>query len=517
MSEIKTLPGISGAEHTLCDSVAREQLTTLQDVVDTLNEGGLDIKDEYIAEQVYAWLDEHQYVNKITADKFVQNNDYAVSVMGDTALSYIRYSNQEADTSTEFFYDTSGRYNNWGDKAHETVSGKHGITCSPFVMDLLFGVKYENSKYNNSSNQLEESMLRDIGLIDYFYPPNVGSTYLADYAISNGYAFYPEENLSNVRPGDVLFTTQDAASGNLLGIGHCEVVGYWVNDNRFVVWQAGSVPRINVRTASEYASRVVLCARFPFASASMPLANIVKYNEADVPHTVNNSSEIAVYNLSETIKAYTYYTAIFKLTNTNTIADQYPSIRGNNDNVLTKTYSGATNKPSDDIYRLPFYSPVDINSIKLMMIKADSGVEFGTVNVEWMCVVKGIITSPTNYIPPQYDVIENNSSVLADVTVTTFTPSAGAEYATFGGCYYYKLGTRVHVHIGVSGLTANTTVQNFFTLPSGYRPKSDVIGLGQGDSFTNESKIGIAAASGIIKIRSAATYALIDVDFDAFG
>lgn len=94
----------------------------------------------------------------------------------------------------------------------------------------------------------------------------------------------------------------------------------------------------------------------------------------------------------------------------------------------------------------------------------------------------------------------------------TFTPLVGSVYANYGGCYYYKKGNQVHVHIGMSGLTANSQ-QDVFNLPSGYKPLGDMVFAGTGGlTYTAYAKAAIYA-NGIVRVSSADTYAMVDCLF----
>ena len=113
------------------------------------------------------------------------------------------------------------------------------------------------------------------------------------------------------------------------------------------------------------------------------------------------------------------------------------------------------------------------------------------------------IPSGTNY--------KINGVSISSTSRTTFTPTSGASYSNYGGCYYEKYGNVVHVHVGVSGLTANTAT-NIATLPAGYRPYSTVFAHGTGGSWNNLGYLEVTSA-GVVTVRSAGTYCGADVTF----
>lgn len=99
----------------------------------------------------------------------------------------------------------------------------------------------------------------------------------------------------------------------------------------------------------------------------------------------------------------------------------------------------------------------------------------------------------------------------SDYVKTTFTPTRGSSYSNYGGCYYEKYGRTVHVHLGVSGLTASTSA-TVFTLPSGYRPSSPIYAYGTGGAWDTICYVAIGTG-GAIDVRSHGTYCGADITF----
>lgn len=92
-----------------------------------------------------------------------------------------------------------------------------------------------------------------------------------------------------------------------------------------------------------------------------------------------------------------------------------------------------------------------------------------------------------------------------------FTPTNGSSYSNYGGCWYSKSGDIVEVHVGVSGLTANT-LTTVFTLPEGYRPKSIKCAMGQAGTVNNLSEMQIGTG-GLVRVQSTSAYAMADITF----
>lgn len=104
-----------------------------------------------------------------------------------------------------------------------------------------------------------------------------------------------------------------------------------------------------------------------------------------------------------------------------------------------------------------------------------------------------------------------NGTAIDAYSTTTFTPTSGSSYSNYGGCYYEKYGRLVHVHVGVSGLTTNTST-NIFTLPTGYRPSSPMFAHGTGGSWNTLGYLEISTA-GVVNVRSQGTYCGADAFF----
>lgn len=99
-----------------------------------------------------------------------------------------------------------------------------------------------------------------------------------------------------------------------------------------------------------------------------------------------------------------------------------------------------------------------------------------------------------------------------DIPRQTFSPTAGAAYADFGGCWFAREGKHCHVHVGISGITANTGT-TVYVLPSNMKPPTLVLALGMSD-FLSPARI-IVYANGAVEVLSSTTSALIDIDYYA--
>lgn len=98
-----------------------------------------------------------------------------------------------------------------------------------------------------------------------------------------------------------------------------------------------------------------------------------------------------------------------------------------------------------------------------------------------------------------------------------FTPASGQSQDSYGGCWYGKIGTRVYLHIGMTGLTANAAPVTVFTLPAGYRPIADMVCLGTGGASYTSIAIMFVNTAGVVRVNSQDAYARIDMMFDALS
>lgn len=107
-----------------------------------------------------------------------------------------------------------------------------------------------------------------------------------------------------------------------------------------------------------------------------------------------------------------------------------------------------------------------------------------------------------------------NINILKQTDIKYFTPNNASNYEGYGNCYYYKIGSRVHLHVGVSiSSTSNTLIG---ILPEQYRPITVVSAVGLGLDMSTFSTMQVSQ-NGEINISSSHGYALIDVEYDTLN
>lgn len=84
-----------------------------------------------------------------------------------------------------------------------------------------------------------------------------------------------------------------------------------------------------------------------------------------------------------------------------------------------------------------------------------------------------------------------NSKISDNLTpkiINIIKPNIGYNYDAYGNSYYYMIGSRVHIHIGINRLTENQN-NTITTLPENFRPNSPVASSGISDKIYTHNGI----------------------------
>ena len=145
-----------------------------------------------------------------------------------------------------------------------------------------------------------------------------------------------------------------------------------------------------------------------------------------------------------------------------------------------------------------------------------NGQQWGDNTDYGTCILSGMSGSFGTHIL-RFDntvIAELHRIATGDVVKTDITTlQSGTPYASYGGCYYEVCDNMVHIHIGISGLTAGgTTGTTVFTMPQGLRPSTDHISTGIGADRSKISNIYVND-SGAVSIYSQSTSAMCDIQY----
>jgi hypothetical protein len=278
------------------------------------------------------------------------------------------------------------------------VNGKYEISCSVFVMLILSGIPYKNSKYGGGNNTPNGEGYYNQDLIDFYSDVSGGSQttfkysqHLAEYLYDRGFCYYAEPDFSNVDTGDILFYSnntnplESGDSNRFLGIDHSCIYSHKQNDNTFGVYEVQNEgPVFGKYLISNY--KPVLCARLPRKNGSIRTTNIVTNPKKSFSVT---TSTVRTVTASNGFKANKQYTLVTKITYVNNTPNVYPGLKDQNGINLMSHY-GATKLPDDNIYVLPFSPTSDMQSVTLDTRIATTGLDV-TATCEWCTLYEGLL------------------------------------------------------------------------------------------------------------------------------
>ena len=111
--------------------------------------------------------------------------------------------------------------------------------------------------------------------------------------------------------------------------------------------------------------------------------------------------------------------------------------------------------------------------------------------------------------------LSNTASYLYKPTVTEPTLTNGSNYNH--RTFYYKHGTRVWVYLGVSGLQTSSSYQTLFSLPTGYKPRVDIVAKMSGYAFANTTTVRILTNGEVRAENTQDEGAFGYIEFDAYS
>ena len=249
--------------------------------------------------------------------------------------------------------------------------------------------------------------------------------------------------------------------------------------------------------------------------------NISAFNN-DSGYITKDVNDLTNYTLTSSLSSVATSGNYNDLTNKPTIPDVSNFITKDVDD-LTNYYDKTTiqNRESSIVNLIPTKTS-DLQNDSDFITLSDVPTNLSSyVNDEGF--ITNTVSNLTNYtlttdLNANFDKVlkKNDASLLADATIVNITPLAGSNYSSYSNSFYYKIGTRVHIHLGLKGLTANT-LQQVFDIPVGYRPRGHMVSVGQGGGSDVVGQGIIQADTHTLEVRSPSAYISVDFEYDAFN
>ena len=323
-------------------------------------------------------------------NKFI-NSDGAVSAMIATGLMY--FGDERFGYGTEHTLFATSCVKSTKD-THTESSGYSGeryqMDCSAYAQIMLMGITPECSRYFGTKNIQSPNGYRFNRLVQFEgYVYNVlqeGNTKrlyansIAEYAYKNGYLFLIDDGFVNIRPGDVLFWSNQGSSYHFFeDIGHCGVVVDVVpmedGSNTVVTFEGkgGTGSPCQFRTYSTRDDLMVYAARFPMPYVHNDAVDIASFSSA-VTTAISGSTDsvvdIATVQTTKTLEAGKMYTVLIKC---ELPENCYVQIKSNG-----MSYIGVSN---DDVLKRPDGYYV----FHIFSKKSDTLTETGSITIQAHC------------------------------------------------------------------------------------------------------------------------------------
>lgn len=315
--------------------------------------------------------------------------EYKVKILNKSVLEYDFLHNATVDRlSPQNFHNTAGfigeiakvlkSYNEhfdslvYGneftayDKTCKAVDGKYQIDCSSFISLLTRGVTFENSRYNgNTENIVNPMFYNGFDAMEIRY-----ANQMAKHLYDRGYTFTPNEDFSNIEPGDILFFSFPDESGEFhdqafMNIDH-NAMFLCKNNNSFyqtIQYHAEHKDFI-LPVGDSYMNSCVLVARLPFDNVDNVSLNLVA--EPFKALSVEADSTIGFYDLVAPMEVGEMYTCHIrgKLNTENT----YFMLQGTGTDGRVTLYSdiGDTWDGKEKEYKFTFVCPPGFDNLSAL-------------------------------------------------------------------------------------------------------------------------------------------------------
>lgn len=230
-----------------------------------------------------------------------------------TALTYQAH-------ASEFLYASDGttKYKTATDDGY--VAGTKYIDCSTLMKLVINGVPYSNSKYNGGNNEPNGAsfMLPD----DYRTNRFTGTRYtheIAQYLANLGYAYYPNDDFTNVQVGDICFFSFSHTQNPIYfkQIDHCAIfmgaAGVSSNGTKMYMFISNDNDSTNRQlnsvfyaASASYVADCVICASMPCSTVHTKSENLLI--DGNTRKARSSEGYLSPYMLKSELKPYTLYT-----------------------------------------------------------------------------------------------------------------------------------------------------------------------------------------------------------------
>lgn len=257
------------------------------------------------------------------------------------------------------------------------------IDCSSFLQLVLQGIPYEQSKYNSKDSNVQ-TYDYGIKLPDNPYGERRWlANDIAHYAYDNNYAFVPNDDVTNVKPGDIIFfSTNGGSSEYFMGITHAAIVVDRLEGDKLLVFHGNNTNTVGMQIINlfteennnGYCNGAILIARFPFKSTSNELNKnnlIINGTESVLNHNGQSTTCLKTLNLSESLKSNTAYTLMVNMSlGTEEYSDIFPAFVANSYSQANKITEYTYSWVDDGKYLVHFVTndTVTVNNIKIYML-----------------------------------------------------------------------------------------------------------------------------------------------------
>ena len=285
------------------------------------------------------------------------------------------------------------------------------LDCSSFLSLVLGGITYNDSRYNSNNTNIKSF---DYGITlptNKYREGRYLANDLAHYADENGYSYKLNNDVSNVKPGDIIFFST-FESNYYKGITHASFVVDRLPGDRLLVYHANNTTNnlvgfqvINLfsditdaGSNNGYSNGAVMAARFPIISNNnVAKTNLITNGEEQVlNYNGATTTKIKEYNLSSNLEPNTPYTLYLNgKFGTEEYPDVYPAIFANtfgNSNYLTQVkYTWV----DDDKYVMHFITNDSITVSKIavyMLSKTNVANSNRTGSIYGAKLYKGFIS-----------------------------------------------------------------------------------------------------------------------------